>query len=83
MLDFQKKYHLEINNKIAIKLLKLFTIFSILIAILSIILITIFITYYKYFILLHISILIFKIAETILISAIMCSIFFSNINYLF
>ena len=81
MLDF-KKYHLEITNPKAIKLIKLFFYISFLICFIGIFILWLYNNYYCTIYLYKASIILFRTGVLVFVFSIICGIFFSNYEYL-
>ena len=81
MIDF-KKYHLEITNKKAIKLIKILLHIGFFICVIGIITLWFYNYYYQSIYLYKASIIIFRTGILTSIFSIVCGIFFSNYKYL-
>lgn len=81
MIDL-KKYHLEISNKKALKLIKIFSWIAFAICLLATFILLIYNYYLPFIIFYKTSILIFQIGLTTVTFSIICGIFFSNYEYL-
>ena len=81
MIDL-KKYHLEITNPKALKLINIFLHISFFICIIGISILWIYNQYYSSIYLYKSSIIIFRTGLLTAIFSIICGIFFSNYEYL-